>query len=125
MAAVHNTCEKKIYDLEKRTFLFAQATRQFAKKVKGSFLTWDDLRQLIRASGSIGANYIEANGSLGKKDLIMRLKICRKEAKECKYWLSLIEINYNELLNHERMELIGEVGQLTYIFNAIIKKCSN
>jgi len=45
------------------------------------------LNSLVRASGSVGANYIEANESLSKKDFLMRVKICRKEAKESRYWL--------------------------------------
>lgn len=57
----------------------------------------EDGRQLIKASGSVGANYIEANESLGRKDFLCRIKICRKEAKESRYWLRLIDIEGQEM----------------------------
>ena len=57
----------KKYDFEERTFQFANV---------------EDGKQLIRSSGSVGANYIEANEKLGDKDFVFRLKIARKEAKE-------------------------------------------
>jgi four helix bundle protein len=51
----------------------------------------EDIRQLVKASGSVGANYIEANESLSKKDFVLRIKISRKEAKESRYWLRLLD----------------------------------
>ena len=87
---------KPVYDLEERTFLFAKAVRVFVKtlpKTDGNIL---DGKQLIKSSGSVGANYIEANESLGKKDFSMRIKISRKEAKESAYWFRLIH-ETNEL----------------------------
>lgn len=80
----------------------------------------DDIRQLVRSSGSIGANYIEASESLGKKDFAMRLRICRKEAKETIYWLTLLEIP--EQLLKERDALIKESNEFTAIFGSIISK---
>lgn len=59
----------KRYDLEDRTFAFAKATRAFVKKLPRTIANIEDAKQFIRASGSIGANYIEANESIGKKDL--------------------------------------------------------
>jgi len=41
--------------------------------------------------GSIGANYIEANEAIEKKDFVMKVKICRREAKESGYWLRLLD----------------------------------
>ena len=72
----------KQYDLEDRTLKFAKRVRSFVKKSLKSGANIEDGKQLIRSSGSVGANYIEANKSLGKKDFAMRIKICRKEAKE-------------------------------------------
>jgi four helix bundle protein len=60
----------------------------------------EDAKQFIRASGSIGANYIEANEAIGKKDFVMKIKICRREAKETYYWLRLLEVD--DKLEHER-----------------------
>ncbi len=70
------------YDLEDRTFIFAQNVRVFGKQLPKTLANIEDTKQVVRASGSVGANYIEANESLSKKDFLMRIKICRKEAKE-------------------------------------------
>lgn len=58
---------KHVYDLEERTFEFAKAVRIFIKTLPKSTANYEDSKQLIRSSGSVGANYIEANESLGKK----------------------------------------------------------
>ena len=73
---------QKKYDLEERTFLFASKVRALTKQLYHSIENIEDIKQLVRSSGSVGANYIEANESLSKKDFLMRIKICRKEAKE-------------------------------------------
>lgn len=108
------------YDLEERTLEFARRVRIFLKKLPRSLLTTDDIRQLLRSSGSVGANYIEANNSLSRKDLRMRIKICRKEAKESSYWLRLIEVNHKSL-EIEKAELLDESAQLMKIFGAILR----
>lgn len=82
----------------------------------------EDSKQLIKSSGSVGANYIEANEALSKKDFLMRIKICRKEAKESTFWLRLIkEINEFEK-NDAILDLINESIELKKIFSAIIEK---
>ncbi len=75
---------------------------------------------MTRSSCSVGANYIEANESLSKKDFVMRIKICRKEAKESTYWLKLLDLNENQ--ESERDFLIQESVELTKIFGAILEK---
>lgn len=109
------------YDLENRTFIFARDVRQFVKKVKLTVLNLDDIKQLLRSSGSVGANYIEANEATSQKDFYYRIKIARKEAKESTYWLRLLEGNiapeYSgdiELFKKEGMELVK-------IFSSILK----
>jgi len=82
----------------------------------------EDGRQLIRSSGSVGANYIEANDALSKKDFVMRIKICRKEAKESNYWLRLLDTGDADKLDNERNALIQESHELASIFGAIITK---
>jgi four helix bundle protein len=114
---------KKPYDLEERTFLFAQRVRAFIKLLPKTISNIEDGRQLVNASGSVGANYIEANESLSKKDFIMRAKICRKEAKESVYWLRLIDSGEKENLEAERTELIQEAKELQHIFGSIVTKC--
>ena len=80
------------------------------------------VKQVIRSSGSVGANYIEANESLGKKDFAMRIRICRKEAKETVYWLKLVETNDNSL-DTKRASYIQEGTEIMKIFAAILLKC--
>jgi four helix bundle protein len=77
---------------------------------------------LVRASGSVGANYIEANGALGKKDFVMRLKIARKEAKETRYWLRLVFTEDAPELDAERATLVREADELVKILGAILRK---
>jgi len=82
----------------------------------------EDSKQLIKSSGSIGANYIEANEALSKKDFVMRIKICRKEAKESRYWLKLVDTGENKELEQERKALENEANELTHIFGSIVTK---
>ncbi len=79
-----------VYDLEERTFHFAKRVRKFVRTLPTTIANEEDSRQFIKASGSVGANYREANDALGKKDFLMRIKVSRKEAKESAYWLKLI-----------------------------------
>jgi len=113
----------KQYDLEERTFRFAKKVREFVKKLSKTLANIEDSKQLVRSSGSMGANYIEANESLSKKDFQMRIKICRKESKESIYWLRLVDCGDNPALEKERKELIQEATELMKIFGAILEKC--
>ena len=112
----------KQYDLEDRTLNFARKVREFVKKLPKTKGNFEDISQLVRSSGSVGANYIEANESFSKKDFIMRIKISRKEAKESRYWLKLIETDNSEGMENERNELIKESTELMNIFGSIIRK---
>ena len=79
--------------------------------------------QLIRASGSVGANYIEANESLGKKDFAMHIRISRKESKESRFWLKLFELEEgDDEMEKERARLINESTELMKIFGSILQK---
>jgi four helix bundle protein len=112
----------KQYDLEDRTLVFAKRVRGFVKKLPKTTANMEDGRQLVRASGSVGSNYIEANESLGKKDFLMRIKICRKEAKESRYWLRLVDTNSDPGQEKEREELEIEATELMNIFGSIVRK---
>ena len=110
----------KPYDLEERTFQFARASRVFVKQLPKTIGNIEDLKQFTRASGSIGANYIEANESIGKKDFVMKIKTCRREAKESAYWLRLLDVNGK--LGETRGQLVCEAVELMKIFGAIVRK---
>lgn len=110
----------KPYDLGERTLKFAKRVRNYVKNLPRTLAAVEDGRQLIKSSGSVGANYIEAEESLSRKDFIMRIKISRKEAKESIYWLKLSELK--ECQRKEQEELIKEAGELTKIFGSIVEK---
>lgn len=113
--------QKPKYDLEERTAKFAKDVRIFVRKLPKGIANLEDGRQVVRSSGSIGANYIEANESLSKKDFVMRAKICRKEAKETRYWLQMFEVLPSELAR-ERDRLAQESTEILRIFSAMITK---
>ena len=114
--------KKPVYDLEERTFQFAKAVRLFVKTLPKTIANIEDSKQVLKATGSVGANYREANESLSKKDFLMRIKICRKEAKESAYWLRLIH-ETNNLKNADvAQRLIQEATELMKIFSSILEK---
>ncbi len=117
---MEQTVKTKKYDLEDRTFIFARDVRKFIYQLPKTLANIEDSKQLIRSSGSVGANYIEANESLGSKDFLMRVKISRKEAKESGYWLKLIETT-NKDLEKNRVLLIQEALELMMILSSIIR----
>ena len=112
----------KHYDLEERTLRFAKRVRDFSRKVPKTLENIEYRKQLIRASGSVAANYIEANESLSKKDFVMRIKICRKEAKESELWLNLLFLDSVAELEKACSELIQDAVELRKIFGAILEK---
>ena len=112
----------KQYDLEERTERFALWVREFVSKLTKTVANIEDIKQVVRSSGSVGANYIEANEALSKKDFVMRIKISRKEAKETRYWLRLLHTAGNDSLDEERNQLVLEATELMNIFGAILRK---
>ncbi len=116
------TQKAKVYDLEDRTLAFAKRVRAYMKNLPKTMANVEDGKQLINASGSVGANYIEANEALSKKDFVLRIKICRKEAKESRYWLRLIDTGNDQQQEKERAYLEQEAMELTNIFGSILSK---
>lgn len=113
--------DKKIYDLEERTYMFAKNCRLLIQSLPKNLSNMEDGKQLIRSSGSIAANYIEANEKLGDKDFKFRLKIARKEAKETLLWLKLLkDLNHN--FDSDLETLLNEAVELRKIISAIINK---
>jgi four helix bundle protein len=108
-------------DLENRCLNFAVLIRKFVMQCQKNIPNYEDSKQIVRSSGSIGANYIEANESLGDKDKAMRLKISRKEAKETIYWLTIMK-ETNPELRITVEGLINEANELKNILSSIINK---
>ena len=105
-----------------RTYEFAKQVRAFVKKLPRTIGNVEDVKQVVRSSGSVGANYIEANEALSKKDFRMRIKISRKEAKETRYWLRLLDTGNETEVPTERDRMIRENDELVRILSAIINK---
>ncbi len=110
----------KKYDLEERTLVFTKRVIQLVNAVPQTLANREIAKQLTRSAESVGANYIEANESLGKKDFLYHIRISRKEAKESRYWFQLLECP--EALIPERISLIQEALELMRIFGAIVEK---
>ena len=113
--------KKAKYDLEDRTTEFAKRIIRMCKVLPKNAINDRLIRQIIGSSGSVGANYREANDALGKKDFICRLKISRKEAKETVFWLDLIE-EANLYFKEKMKDIKQEALEIRNILSAIIKK---
>lgn len=110
----------KQYDLEERSFNFAKRVNYYVNKLPKTIPNIENGKQLVRSAGSLGANYIEANESLSKKDFKMRVKISKKETKESRFWLMLTQPlpEYEK----EKTALIQESNELMKIFGSILEK---
>jgi four helix bundle protein len=113
---------EKPQDLEERSAKFAENVRAFVRRLPRTIANIEDVKQLVRASGSVAANCIEANEALGNKDRVMRFRISRKEAKECQLWLRLINVGEALESDEARNRLRQEAHELKLIFTSIIKK---
>lgn len=117
-----DTNNKKRFDLEGRTTQFAIRVIRLCKRLPRNPINDRIIGQLTGSSGSIGANYREANDALGKKDFILRIKIARKESKEVMHWLELLK-EANTEINSEANDLIDEAMEYKKILSSIIAKC--
>jgi len=109
----------KKYDLEERTAKFGENVIDFIKSIKINEINKVSISQIIRSATSIGANYIEADGAVSKKDFKNKIGICKKEAKETKHWLRMIAKAVPDKANDCRY-LWREAHELTLIFSKII-----
>ena len=109
-------------ELEMRFHKFGESVRDFCLTLKWDIINSEYIKQVIRSSGSVGANYIEASDDLGKSDERMKIKISRREAKESIHWLGLI-LTYGKIeLDKEKALLINEADQIKRILSAILIK---
>jgi len=108
------------YDLGERTALFGEQVIDMLKRVPENAVTRNLIDQLSRCSGSVGANYIEADDALSKKDFRYRVRLCRKESKECKHFLRLIA-RAHPLAGDEARTLWQEAKELNLIFGKMYR----
>jgi four helix bundle protein len=113
---------EKPKDLEERTAVFAEEVRHFVRGLPRTISNIEDVKQLVRASGSVAANCIEANEALGDKDRVMKFRTCRKEAKECQLWLRLLNGGSEAQRLQQQAQLRQEAHELKLIFSSIVKK---
>lgn len=115
------TDAQKIFDLEERTAVFSESVVKFSKKVPKNDITKPIISQLIRSGTSIGANYCEADCAESRKDFEHKIGICKKEAKETRYWIRVMAEAVPEM-KEELKVLWKEANELHLIFIAIVKK---
>jgi four helix bundle protein len=109
-------------DLVDRTRVYAREVRKLLNRLPTVISNYEDARQVARSSGSVAANYLEAQEALSRKDFFFRIKVCRKEARETELWLDLLETQQVAELDEERSRLQREAEELVRIFSAIAKK---
>jgi four helix bundle protein len=109
-------------ELEERFTKFAEDVRDFCRLLKWDIINTQYIKQVVRSSSSVAANYIEASDDLGKLDEKMKLKIARREAKETVYWLRLVLLYDNKDLQEKRLGLMDEGTQIKKIISSILGK---
>ncbi len=121
MSAQRN--KEKPYDLEDRSYAFALEVRLFLRNTKWDPVSWSDIKQVLRSSGSVAANYLEALESLSPDDYLYRIRICKNEARETGLWLQFISDSnpIDESIHRSLDDLIGETSELVKIFSSIIR----
>lgn len=107
--------------MEERTARFGEAVIRFAKRLPRNPVTVPLIGQIVRAGTSVGANYCEADDAVSKKDFRHRIGICRKEARESKYWLRMIA-GAEPGSKQDARVLWQEAKELHLIFAAIWRK---
>jgi four helix bundle protein len=80
---------QRVYDLEERTARFGEAVVDFAKTIPQNSVTNRIISQLVGAATSVGANYVEADDAISKKEFLKNIGTCRKEAREVKHFLRM------------------------------------
>jgi S23 ribosomal protein. len=110
-------------DLVARTYRFAKDVRLLVNRLPRVLSNYEDVRQIVRSSGSVAANYLEAQEALSRKDFFYRIKVCRKEARESGLWLQLLVLDESVTeLATMRAALIREADELKKIFSSIAKQ---
>jgi four helix bundle protein len=108
----------RVYDLEERTARFGEAVIDFAKTIPQNAVTSRLISQLVGAGTSVGANYVEADDAVSKKEFLKNIGTCRKEARETKHFLRMVVRAVPEL-KAEARKLWSEARELHLIFSKI------
>jgi four helix bundle protein len=111
------------FDIKKRTFLFSVRIVQLVGRLPRTVAGIEIGRQLIRAGTSVGSNVEEADGAVSRKDFVNHTRIARKEARESRFWLTLIDAA-DLLRDPEVSALIREADELARILSKIANTAS-
>jgi len=111
---------KRIWDLEERTAKFGEDIIKFCKSLPHNVITIPLINQLVKAGTSVGANYCEADDAESRQDFKHKIGICKKESRESKHFLRMIEVAVEEKAEEARI-LWQEAKELNLIFNSIYK----
>ena len=114
--------EKRQFNLEERTFEFAQEVREFVKKLPSTLGNLEDAKLLVRSSGSVAANYVGANIAATEQESLQRIKMCSQDAKLSRLLLRLLDLGGKDELEEMARTLEQESLDLTSTFSAIYKK---
>ena len=119
---------KPKYDIGERAVNFVVRCAKLIGKLPRSIATIEYGKQLIRSSASVGANIEEADGTLTKRDFMNKMALSRREARESKYWLNLINktsLTDNQEMKNEMNSLLQEAHELMLILSSIVNKVRN
>jgi four helix bundle protein len=109
---------QRVYDLEERTARFGEAVIDFARTIQQDAVTNRIISQLVGAATSVGANYVEADDAVSKKEFLKNIGTCRKEARETKHFLRMI-VRAAPDLKPQARALWLEAKELHLIFSKI------
>jgi len=119
-----DTRDNRVYDLEERTARFGEMVVDFAKTIPQDPVTYRIIAQLVGAGTSVGANYVEADDAVSKKDFLKSIGTCRKEARETKHFLR-IAVRAVPELKAEARKIWMEAKELHLIFSKIWRSGRN
>jgi four helix bundle protein len=115
---------KHVYDLEERTTRFGEAVIDFAKAIQQDAVTNRIISQLVGAAPSIGANYVEADDAVSKKEFLKSIGTCKKETREAKHFLRMA-VRAVPQLKPQARKLWLETRELHLIFSKIWRSGKN
>jgi four helix bundle protein len=109
----------KNYNLIERTAKFGEDIIEFVSTLPKNEINRPLISQIVRSGTSIGANYMEADGAVSKKDFENKIGICRKESKESMHWLRMLA-KANQIKKEECRKFYKESQEFVWIFSSII-----
>ena len=113
--------EKCVYDLEERTGRFGEAIIDLEKTIPQSAVTNRIISQLVGAATSVGANDVEADDAVSKKEFLKSIGTCKKEAREVKHFLRMA-VRTNPGMTSRARKLWIEAEELHLIFSRIWRR---